>query len=610
MIAFGREMAATRAKRVVIVTAAQSGKTDTFLDIIGARLDQRPVPILYAGPTKEFVIDQFEPRLMALLDEAPTLKAKVARGKKNKKTIKWVAGVKVRLAHAGSSSALKSDPFGLALVDEYDEMLADVKGQGDPLGLIEARGATYADFITGIASTPSLGSVEVEEHSGGLDFWKISETSEIESGIWKLWQEGTRYHWCWPCPHCEDYFVPRFRLMRWPDRCTPAQGKREAFMACPHCGGVIENAHKERMNERGAFVAPGQTIDSDGVKSGDPPDSSTISFWVSGLASPFVSFGDRVEGYLLALQSGEQEKIQTAINAGFGECFAQGGGDAPEWQEVANCKTAYASRELPSEAVFLTCGVDVQKTRLVYVIRAWGARQESWLIEHGEIWGDTHLDPVWLDLDEMLSTPIEGMMIRRAFIDSGFKPDGADEVIADHKVYEFCRRHARLAFATKGYGSRATPLSVSRIDVSAKGRKATYGLDLVLLDSDFMKSWVHQRVRWPDDQRGGWHLPADATEEYCRQIASEARIRKPNGRYEWVRRQRANHFLDCEALAYAAAYMIGVQKLGDGPRKGAPPPSPPGEDQHAPRSVLPAAPPIPTGGPADRMAAWAARFNG
>jgi hypothetical protein len=31
-------------RRVVAVTSAQSGKTDSMLDIFGARLDQRPAP--------------------------------------------------------------------------------------------------------------------------------------------------------------------------------------------------------------------------------------------------------------------------------------------------------------------------------------------------------------------------------------------------------------------------------------------------------------------------------------------------------------------------------------------------------------------------------------
>jgi phage terminase large subunit GpA-like protein len=218
-------------RRVVAVTSAQSGKTDSMLDIIGARLDQRPAPILYVGPTKEFLTDQFEPRLMALLDEADTLANKVIRGRRMKKTLKHVAGVRVRLAHAGSSTALKSDPAALALIDEYDEMMVNVKGQGDVLGLVEARGETYADFVTAITSTPARGLVEIEpDEASGLAFWARSAPDDLESPIWKLWQEGTRHHWAWPCKHCRIYFIPRFKQLRWPERATPAQAKQAATL--------------------------------------------------------------------------------------------------------------------------------------------------------------------------------------------------------------------------------------------------------------------------------------------------------------------------------------------------------------------------------------------
>jgi phage terminase large subunit GpA-like protein len=239
-------------RRVVAVTSAQSGKTDSMLDIIGARLDQRPAPILYVGPTKEFLTDQFEPRLMALLDEADTLANKVVRGRRMKKTLKHVAGVRLRLAHAGSSTALKSDPAALALIDEYDEMMANVKGQGDVLGLVEARGETYADFVTAITSTPARGLVEIEpDDTSGLEFWARSAPDDLESPIWKLWQEGTRHHWAWPCKHCTEFFIPRFKQLRWPERATPAQAKQAATLECPRCGGQHSEADKVWMNARG-----------------------------------------------------------------------------------------------------------------------------------------------------------------------------------------------------------------------------------------------------------------------------------------------------------------------------------------------------------------------
>jgi phage terminase large subunit GpA-like protein len=580
MIPFMRAFEDPSYNTVAFVCGGQMGKTDSVIDVILSRLDQRPVPIIYAGPDRNFVTDQFEPRFDDALNRSASLSIKLARGKKNKKTRKIVSGVPVRLAWAGSANQLKSDPAGLAIVDERDGMAKNIKGEGDPVRLLEVRGDTHADFTLGVTSTPTEGTVEIEkDEATGLEFWKVVDQDDIsglDSPIWKLWQRGTRYHWAWPCPHCADYFVPRFKCLVIPKiditpkggterierDATPIEARRFAFLQCPLCGGVIEEKHKFEMNAQGAYVAPGQRIEPDGRVLGDPPASTTVSFWVSGLASPFVPFGERAGRYVEAVNSGDQEEVQTVINGGFGELWAPAGGDAPEWADVARLKLPYQSRDIPSGVLLLTVGVDVQKNRLVYVIRGWGVRQESWLIEQAELWGETEHADVWTDLAEMLARPIGDLLIRRAFIDSGFRPGKKDDV-PEHRVYEFCRRHARVAYAVKGFDHRDQPLSVKRIDVTPKGKAAKYGLDLVRLDSDFFKSWVHERVRWPDDQPGGWHLPSDVTEAYCRQIVSEGRVKKPSGGSMWVQRSRENHFLDCEAMAYAAAYMLGVQRISD-----------------------------------------------
>ena len=49
MIPIERALAARRHKRVVGVMGAQMAKTESFLDVIGQRLDQRPTPIIYVG---------------------------------------------------------------------------------------------------------------------------------------------------------------------------------------------------------------------------------------------------------------------------------------------------------------------------------------------------------------------------------------------------------------------------------------------------------------------------------------------------------------------------------------------------------------------------------
>lgn len=505
---------------------------------------------------------------MDLFDEAPKLKRKLANTKRMKKTLKRVAGVTVRLAHAGSSTALKSDPAGLALIDEYDEMLSNIRGQGDPLGLVEARGITYADFSTGITSTPSQGMVEVEtDDASGLEFWKKVSPEDVASPIWRLWQEGTRHHWTWKCPHCDDQFVPRFKCLRWPKTATPAVARREAYLECPSGNGcVITNDGKKAMNEAGVYMAPGQTIDKNGVVHGDAPDTSTISFWVSGLASPFVTFGERAEAYLRALASGENDKIQTAVNAGFGEVFTPGGGDVPEWQEVANLKAPYLPRTLPEKAIFLTAGIDVQKNRLPFVIRAWGPRATSWLVDAGDIWGETAQPEVWEDLAELLTNPIDGLPIRLAFIDSGFRP-GKKFAVPEHRVYSFCRRFGRFVSPTKGYARQARPIMRSQIEVTTEGKSSKYGLSLYRLDTDHWKSWVHERLSYPVDSPGAWHLHEETPDEYCQQIVSEARTKSPSGQAVWVQRSKENHYLDCEALAAAAGFQLNAHRLGENARR-------------------------------------------
>lgn len=565
LVPWGRRIHARQHKRCVAVTAAQSGKTETMLDTMGARLDQSPVPILYVGPSKEFVEDQFEPRVVDLVEQAETLTGKVTPGWGNKKLLKTIAGVRVRLATAGSSSALKSDPFGVGYVDEYDEMSANIKGQGDPLGLAEARGDTYSDFVTAVTSTPTEGVVGTEiDEVNGLKFWKREDPEQIKSPIWRLFQQGTMHHFAWCCPHCERYFIPRFENLHWPKGSTPAQARKGAFMLCGYddCGGIIEDHHKPEMIAGGVQIAPGQTID-EAREGRNEPANETWSCWTSGLCSPFVTFGNRAARYLTALESGEDDKLQTAINAGFGELYSPAtGSDMPEWKEVEARALPYAEGEVPNEGLRLLMAVDVQKFSLPYVIRAFGARGTSWLVTSGQLYGPTDMEEVWDALADLMLTEFGGMNIEKVFIDSGFRPNKKDGV-NEHKVYEFCRRWNWLCVPTKGKDVQKKPYSVSRIEVKPDGKTARYSIDLVWLSTDFFKSLVMSRIKTPMGAGGAFYVHSDISEDYCKQVTAEARTHE-NGKPVWIRRHKDNHFLDCEAMVAAAAFSLNVQRIPEG----------------------------------------------
>ncbi|MDA0722511.1 MAG: phage terminase large subunit family protein [Proteobacteria bacterium] len=95
-------------------------------------------------------------------------------------------------------------------------------------------------------------------------------------------------------------------------------------------------------------------------------ESSTLSMWTSGLCSPFVTWGQRAETYMTALQSGDHDRLQTAMNASFGECYSMiASGDVPEWQEIMERRLPYKAGEVPMGGLRLVMGVDVQKFSLV-----------------------------------------------------------------------------------------------------------------------------------------------------------------------------------------------------------------------------------------------------
>lgn len=614
MVPFGRKVHAGTHKRVVGVTAAQSGKTEFILDCIGARVDQRPAPILYVGPSRDFVTDQFEPRLMELLEQAATLRAKVSRGKRSKKLLKVVNGVRIRLGFAGSSSSLKSDPFGLGFVDEYDEMMSNIKGQGDPLGLAEARGDTYADFVTAVVSTPSQGLVETEiDPVNGLEMWAEADPEQVASPIWRLWQSGTRHHFAWACPHCADYFVPRLKHLKWPKGSTPAQARREAYLACPSCGGVIEDHHKPEMIAGGVQVAPGQTVE-DGRQGINEPDNDTWSCWTSGLCSPFVTFGDRAARYLAALASGETDKIQTAVNAAFGECYdAAADADVPDHAEVLRHRLPYAARSVPSGALRLAMAVDVQNFSLIYGIRAFGSRGTSWLIDAGQLYGPTADDGVWNDLADLMLTPIGDMQIEKVFIDSGFRP-GKKEQVPEHKVYEFCRRWSWLCTPTKGKDVMHPPVRVSKIEVKPDGRKAAYSINLTWLSTDFFKSLVMARLKTPIESPGAFFLHEGVEEDYAKQITSEVRVIE-NGKPVWRQRAKDNHYLDVEAMLAAIGYTLNVQRIPEGVERSPADPAllPADAESGSPEGDPPSPPPAAMsgggGGVRSRFSKLGARLN-
>lgn len=560
---------------VSAVMGAQMSKTDgVLLNGIGWRMDDDPGPVLYIGPTRKNVESVSKDRFTKLLKSVPRLWEALAKGKKETINEKFINGQRIGFGWAGSATELASHPSRDVFLDERDRMGNNVGGEGDPRALAEARVSNFIDGCVTSVSTPTVGTLEtIFDAWSLLTRWKPSDS--VHSPIWRLWQEGTRHEWAVPCPHCQRYFIPRFELLWYPEDGTPGEALKQAYLTCPHNGDPILEDSKEWMNDRGVFVAPGQKIigftdagalieqagETHAVAFGlylSPDDGNPeASFWVSGLCSPWRSFGHRAKTYVAAKRSGDPGRIQAAINTGFGELYSVQG-DAPPWEKVAELRRPFAFGDLPRGAQLIIAGVDVQGDRLVYAVRAFGYNATSWLIDAGEIWGDTEHEPVWQALGDLLETRYQRMPIHRMLVDSGYKPGGKSAPV--HMVYQFCRRHYGRAIPAKGRRRQDKPYKFTDIDQKGHERQP---LKLMLVHTHHFKSWVHARIDWPVDQPGAWFISQDATDDYCMQVVSEARMVTQSGEVFWQKLRTDNHFFDAEVLAAAGAHLEQVHRLPD-----------------------------------------------
>ncbi|MCO5759965.1 MAG: phage terminase large subunit family protein [Chromatiaceae bacterium] len=543
MTPIARAFSDVRYRMVVGVMGSQMGKTETIFNILGHRFDDGPyTPALYIGPTEKQARSVSADRVQKMLKTTPSLWEKLEKGSRNKVAEKWISGVRLGFGWAGSATELASHPSGLVFVDERDRMESDVGGEGDPVIMAQARTKNYLHGVVGVFSTPTL---------------------EGASPIWTLFEEGTRGKWSWSCVHCQQWFIPTLSLLQWPRGANPSEAEAQAIVVCPTCGGIHTTPHRELLNLRGRYQFHQLDDNGEEVCVGfDPPANSTASYWVSGLASPWQSFGQIAGVMVRAYASHEPERIQATINTYLGELY-RSVGVAPDWREVEACKLPYLRRTIPRGVQLLTMGVDVQKRGIYYVTRGWGFNIESWLIDYGFIPGETEYDSVWILLSQILQYTFGEYSIRRVFADSGYRP-GDRHQRPEHAVYAWCRRHPGLAYPTKGHESQDAPVKASLIETTPSGR-LRQTIQLWHLDTDYAKAWIHGRVRWPPGEAGGWHLPSDTGEDYCRQIVSEQLLTKPSGRRVWLVKNRDNHYLDCEVNALAAALTLQVQSLPELP---------------------------------------------
>lgn len=561
---------------VVFVAPAQCGKSEVLLNVLGWTAMVRPLDTLLFQPTRELAIDFASRRISAsLIRPSKAYRAVVspALGDDNRFTKVWRNGARASIAWPTSAN-LSSRPVPLVMIDERDSMADDIAGEGDPVTLARARTRTFGSLgKVVVVTSPKRG-----DGSGGL----------------ALWREGDRRLWYWICPACEAAFSPGFDADRrpldahvedgelegfgglvWPRGASIEVARREAALACPHCGGLIEETAKRGLNARGAWCADGVTLTAAGELVGDRREVSTASYWLAGVASNLARWSDLAAEYVAAredlVERGADETYRTVINTAFGYRYA-----GPEEETVEldaglverRRDPSYRLGTVPAGALYLAAAVDVQADRFVVAVRAFDRTARSWLVDRFSILtGDDGRSPVrpaeYLEHWELVYSrvikarypfaddPSRGLRVGITAIDTGGLDGVTDNAYGAYVQWRRRGLGAACLMLVKG-ASRpdATMVPAPTVFevgvVTQRGESKRGAVELHVLGVSKLKDVIARRLRREEFGPSYMGFPDDVPAEVGRELAGEVKVEGA-----WKRRGRNEQF-DLEVYLAAA----------------------------------------------------------
>jgi phage terminase large subunit GpA-like protein len=535
------------AEKIIFVKPTQVGGTAALENMLGSLICQEPAPVMVVYPTDTLVERTVESKLEPMIKSTPALAEKYLEHESTSQRLKF-RGMTVYLSGANSPASLSSTPTRYLFLDEVDKYPGASKKEADPLNLAIERTKTYTTnrkiFMT---STPTVKSGRI---------WREKEAADCER------------HYFVPCPHCGKLIELVMTQLKWPkkEECPDNRDRAaRAVYICQECAGVITDRDKGPMLQAGRW----QTV------RGRSKGARSVAYWISTLYSPFTRFSEIAMEKMLT--KGDPERAQN---------FANSWGAEP-WEQAAVKTTAdlvLARRTdvpefvLPEWTQLLTGGVDVQEGSFYWAIRAWGAGMTSQNVAHGQTLTFT-------EISRIMNLPYakengERMLVNLALVDSGDQTD---------TVYELCYQNSDWALACKGVQPmRGNSFQISTINKT--GSRAS-GMQLVLVDGAKYKDMIAARMK-RDNGPGAWMVHKDCDREYAEQVTAEEKTvtlsadGKPAAKWMLKSSHAANHYLDAEVYAAAAADILNVRSLGlEALREGTEPPAAPPKQEEPPEEA-------------------------
>ena len=478
---------------VFIIAPTQSGKTVYLQVVVADTIDQNPRTLIYGIPDEKKGKKTFDEKVIQMIKRTPFLYDHVKSDRDLNTNQVRLDNMLIEIAWSNSPSSVSSTSAGVIVADEIRTWNLEIKGEANSLKQLNDRMTTFLDFGQGQGFGVSSPSVEED---------LLHQQTKVAGTITVYWHIKCKNK------KCGKFFLPDFFRDLKPYWNKETQ---TAHMHCPFCYYEFDDTDKKKaMNKDGCYGPKGKL---EGFTEPIPMDDlikyRMVCRWCS-LSSPFRSF-DRIMREFF----GTHKKISDYKN--FIMCWL-----ARFWVndksktslKVLEQRKAKGHRKgrVPTDCRFLTAGVDSQGYGFNVVVRGWGSKGRTYLVDEFVIHSPAS------------NTSWE--IVQKQFLDKI-----VDKVYLDDRNTAW--KIAYWAIDTQGNRTRQVQDATADIENCIRVNGAT---DASKVDIAYNKSLDQYNVKtkvYAEETdylclRDEWILPVDVSEDYCDQFIAMRKIEETN----------------------------------------------------------------------------------
>lgn len=495
-----------------------------------------PCPMLFGSATEKLVHRSVQTKIYPMVERCDVLRDQLRPRSRRQNTLVELRHCRIFCAWSGSQSQLADLSARVAHANEIDKWDTTVSTEADPLKLFDERSKEFPQHKRIKESTPTImGSSRVERGVAGSD---------------------NRAYWC-PCPRCGGWQVLDFggpdvpHGVKWPAGSTAEQARTGSHYVCLHCAEAIGEEQRPQFVRGGVWIPEGQEPDAEGKPVGEPLRPGTeAGFQLGSLAALKLGWGDYAGEFLRCKDN--PWLLRNFVNSWEGKTWEEHKSETTTALLASRLCVDRPAGVVPEQSIFLTCGIDVQQSHLVFVVVGWGLAATGSVIRWGFVPDFATLAREVLDAPYVDTKKQWRYRIARALIDCGYETD---------RVYDFVR--GRFA-AGDGRLLPCKGTDATRLDESYRTVKADGGIPRIDVHTNHWQTIVQRafdRLR-PGDP-GSLDFPAEARddEDFLAQLLNEMPSERTDAKNYtkriWIKRREGlpNDFRDALRYARVAAEM-------------------------------------------------------